>query len=161
MAVWQFSFELVPAKAHDELRRLNAATFADMDAIPRCGGEDVTRFLAKVEQILPRVSSLSELIDIWGDEDDVTVQHWHASHGIKVRVHVGKYGPTSSATLDDLLSAARNQHLVVLLLDDLSLLEAELRPIERAMQESRAMRFIRNPSEYLRGLGKNNPMEEK
>ena len=126
--------------------------FTDFDAVPELSLKESRLFIGEVQRILPRASSLSESIEIWGSEEDIIVQRILPGETIRVRIHVGNYGPTTSAALDDLLSVARRQRLIVLLLDDLQIVEPNPSVVEYAMLASRAAKWVQNPSKYLRDL---------
>ena len=91
MAVWQFTFDLVPERALDELRRSDTQVFVDYDRIPANSPEEAEQFLKDAGKVLEPTSSLSELIRIWGSEDGITLQHRSASGSISVRIHAGNY----------------------------------------------------------------------
>ena len=154
MAAGQFSFEFVPESAAAEPENLGATAFKNMDAVPELSAEAAERFVTDVDSILPRATSLSEIIDVWGSEDGVTLQRWRPG-GIRVRVDVANYGPSLAGQLGQLLAIARRHRLVVLLLNDLRLLEPELSLVERAMAGSRAAQWLRDPSGHQRMRARN------
>lgn len=149
MAIWQFSFDLVPESELHAILDAGTTALRTYDDAPVPSDEVSGQFIKELESLLPKAYSTPGVVEAWGDERGIIVQRWHEGT-LRIRVHLGNYRHPFSNQLAVLLEIARKLRLRVLLLDDLECLDPSVEVLEDAMTKSRAYKWFEDPEARLR-----------
>lgn len=151
MALWQFVLDLVPASAANVAGVVAARLSREqLDAVALAfSSADAEALFAKLGTLLPEKQSWSSRLRIWGDEktDDIQVGlRGNAIEDVRFRVNVGQL---SLPLVGDICTLARHFNCVLATTDG-AIIQPTREAVVRAIAQSRAMHFVRDPERFLR-----------
>ena len=151
MAIWQFVLDLVPASAAN-VGGVAAARMSreQLDAIAvNFSSADTEALFAQLATLLPEKQSWSPRRRIWGDEktDDIQVGlDGQAIEGVRFRLDLGEL---SLPLIGGICALARRFNCVLATTDG-AIIQPSREAVIRAITQSRAMQFVRDPEGFLR-----------
>ena len=150
MALWQFTLDFIPSYAA-RFRDVEAIrmTREQLDAIKLdISAEKQPRLFQTLSALLPEKKSWAPDLRIWGDEKSHDVQIWFEGdriEGIQLRLNV-------ASPLFQLVSGmsgiARDLQCVFASRDG-AIIQPSAEAVARAVMQSPAMRFVRDPQGYI------------
>lgn len=150
MAAWQFVLDLVPASAA-VVAGVPAARMSreQLDAAPLgLSSADTVMLFAQVDALLPEKKSWSVRLRIWGDEETDDIQIGlsdEVAEDVRFRLDVSRL---SLHLVGGICGLARHFNCV-LATPDGAIIQPKREAIIRMIMQSHAMRFVRDPHEFL------------
>lgn len=148
MAVWQFTFDLIPA-AYASAGQLSEEELNTVK--PDLSGDQIATLFDVLDGMLPRAASWNENLHIWGQSKADDVQIWLREGVVEVQFRLNALEP--SAALVDRFSALAAQFDGVFADRDGHVIAPTPEALGEAFRHSRAARFAQGPEAFLRGLG--------
>ncbi|ARU16837.1 hypothetical protein A9D14_12480 [Croceicoccus marinus] len=152
MALWQFVFDLVPAFAvtnaevyvvRTDRNQLNGVKFG-------FALQDTNLLYARLNQLLPEKQSWADGLRIWGDERAHDIQvHFDACWIELVQCRLDVRDPTPTL-MNGVCALARDLSCVFVARDGGAVIQPCYEPLLRVMMQSRAIRFVNDPTTVLR-----------
>jgi hypothetical protein len=150
MAVWQFTLDLIPSFAARldgvDAIRMTREQLDEIDTeIPV---EKQPYLFQTLSGLLPEKEAWSPDLRIWGDEKSHDVQIWFEEdhiEGVQLRLDVAN---PSLPLVSGICGLARHLQCVFAARDG-AIIQPSAEAVVRAMMQSPATRFVRNPQAYI------------
>lgn len=150
MAVWQFVIDLIPASsarvAGVTAARMSREQLDEIDL--RFSDADAEVLFARLGTLLPEKKSWSASLRIWGDEktDDIQVGFdGHAIEDVQFRLNVADL---CLPLVGGICALARDFDCSLATRDG-AIIQPNREAVVRAIMQSRAMQFVRDPQRFL------------
>lgn len=151
MAIWQFTFHLFPREVVEQLHvRVDRRAFdANLNAPNYWAGRSPRSHAATAEALLPPRKSWSPDAFMFGDEQGDCIELW--DDGITVRLDTRQFNEPLARAI---VSFAAANELGLVLSQTGRSLPAEYDELIREIAQSQAVRFVLDPDETLRMIGR-------
>jgi len=155
VATWQFTIALIPTLWAEE-HGFNCSDLYDVEgydtAIAWAENQPTEGFEALLSKILPESKSWSNNLLCWGDEKSNDIQVWHEDNKVE-EIHVRlDLNQNLNEFIGKLVDLANSLNCSFFYPELRYISKASEYEVKTALQKSDALKFVKDPHEFLKGL---------